>query len=574
MVVPLVARCVAAALGAALVLTAWASVIGTLIVPRPVGHRLAHWVEWVVLAVYRRVTQGSADYRQRDRRLASQAAAILLSQLVAWLLIVLAGFTLLLWPFAQSGIASAFSDAGSSLFTLGYQEPPGTAPGILVFVAAATGLVIVALQVGYLPTLYAAFNRREIEVSLLNARAGVPCWGPELLARTHYALGSGTSTVNTLPDLYHSWERWAADVAESHSAYLSLVWFRSPRPLSSWVVSLLAVLDSAALYLALSPGAAPTVPARLCLRGGFDCLTRVAQAMGLDVPDAPDPATGIALTYAEFLEAVDRMREVGFVIERDPADAWPDFVGWRLNYEQAAYAIADEVDAVPALWSARGATRCPPSPRTARAASERGEQGNGGVPSLPELAGLVIAGGLLGDDVQAVPGVDEGDGAHQGGELLLVVVLGGIGPRVVGDAAARVGEAGALLGQLQRGPFGLGEDRGLAPGRDQVEPHRGLPGARGFLGVHVDAVGAAVDLAGADLHEFLGRGGQRRAREHLARRVEVLEELGSGVAAEEAETSFHSGRLTRSLAGTPRGRDSPARCDGNGQPGRSRAPRS
>ena len=351
MVVPLAARCLAAALGAALVLTAWASVIGTLIVPRPVGHRLAHWVEVVVLAAYRLVTQNIDDYRQRDRLLASQAAAILLSQLVAWLLIVLLGYTLLLWPFASAGIASAFSDAGSSLFTLGYQEPPGTAPSILVFFAAATGLVIVALQVGYLPTLYSSFNRREIEVALLNSRAGVPCWGPELLARTHYALGSGTSTVNTLPDLYDSWERWAADVAESHTTYLSLVWFRSPRPLSSWVVALLAVLDSAALYLALSPEAAPTVTARLCLRGGFDCLTRVAQAMGCAVPDAPDPSTGISLTYADFLAAVDRMREVGFTIERDPADAWPDFVGWRVNYEQAAYAIADAIDAVPALWS-------------------------------------------------------------------------------------------------------------------------------------------------------------------------------------------------------------------------------
>jgi hypothetical protein len=57
-----------------------------------------------------------------------------------------------------------------------------------------------------LPTLYSAFNRREDEVSLLNARAGVPTWGPELLARTHYALGSGTSTIDTLPDLYERWD--------------------------------------------------------------------------------------------------------------------------------------------------------------------------------------------------------------------------------------------------------------------------------------------------------------------------------------------------------------------------------
>ena len=163
---------------------------------------------------------------------------------------------------------------------------------------------MVALQIAYLPTLYAAFNRRETEVALLNARAGVPSWGPELLARTHYALGSGVSTLDTLPDLYAQWERWAADVAESHTTYLPLVRFRSPQPLSSWVTALLAVLDSAALFLALSPEAAPVVPARLCLRGGFQCFNRIARAMGFDIPDEPDPDAGISLTYQEFLDAV------------------------------------------------------------------------------------------------------------------------------------------------------------------------------------------------------------------------------------------------------------------------------
>jgi hypothetical protein len=130
-----------------------------------------------------------------------------------------------------------------------------------------------------------------------------------------------------------------------------LVRFRSPRPLSSWVIGLLAVLDSAALILALSPTSAPVVPARLCLRSGFLCFRQVARAMGFDVPDEPDPNGQISLSYQEFLDAVGRMREVDFPIDRDPAEAWPDFVGWRLNYEQAAYAVAAAVDAVPALWS-------------------------------------------------------------------------------------------------------------------------------------------------------------------------------------------------------------------------------
>ena len=351
MVIPLAARWVAAAVGILLVLTAWWSVTGTLIVPRPVSSWLTRSVDHIVNVVYRFLKDHLTDFRRRDRLLATQASAILLGQLAAWLTLSIAGYALVFWPFQHQGLGSAFADAGSSMFTLGFVKPASLLPTALVFTAAATGLVVITLQIAYLPSLYAAFNRRETEIALLNARAGVPSWGPELLARTHYALGSGVSTIDTLPDLYGQWERWAADVAESHTTYLPLVRFRSPRPLSSWVTALLAVLDSAALYLALSPKSAPVVPARLCLRGGFQCFRQIALAMGINVPDEPDPDAGISLTYEEFLEAIDRMRKVDFPIERDPKDAWPDFVGWRVNYETAAYAVAYALDAIPALWS-------------------------------------------------------------------------------------------------------------------------------------------------------------------------------------------------------------------------------
>jgi hypothetical protein len=351
MVVPLAVRWVAAAVGILLVLTGWQSVIGTLIVPRPVGSWLTRMVDGLVVAIYMAVTRPVADWVRRDRILATQAAATLVAQLGAWLAIFLAGYTLALWPSHGRSITSALTDAGSSLFTLGFAEPPGTTPAVVVFLAAATGMVVVALQVGYLPTLYAAFNRRETDVALLVSRAGVPSFGPELLARTYYALGSGVSTLDTLPELYQRWERWAADVAESHTTYLPLVRFRSPHPYSSWVISLLAMLDSAALILTLAPEEAPTVPARLFLRSGFTCLTRIARAMGMVVAAEADPEGGITLTYEEFLDAIARMHQVGFPTTRDPADAWPDFVGWRVNYESAAYWIAAAIDAVPAPWS-------------------------------------------------------------------------------------------------------------------------------------------------------------------------------------------------------------------------------
>ena len=87
--------------------------------------------------------------------------------------------------------------------------------------------------------------------------------------------------------------------------------------------------------------------ARLCLRGGFQCFGRIARAMGFDVPFEANPDAGITLTFEEFLDAVARLNDVGFKMTRDPADAWPDFVGWRINYEQAAYR------------SRRPSTRCP-----------------------------------------------------------------------------------------------------------------------------------------------------------------------------------------------------------------------
>ena len=359
MVMPMAGRIVAAVIGGLLVLSSMSSVIGTLIVSRQVSSRLTRWVDTAVDQTYQLVARHIGEYRPRDRLLATQAAAVLLSQLATWLIVAYVGFALLLWPFAAHGIVSAFIDAGSSMFTLGFAVPNGAVPAVVVFVAAAVGLVIITLQIAYLPTLYAAFNRRETEVALLNARGGFPSWGPELLARTHYALGTDMSSLDTMGDLYAQWERWAADVAESHTTYLQLVRFRSPQPLSSWVTSLLGVLDSAAMFLALSPKTAPEIPARLCLRAGFSCFNRIARAMGFDIPLEVDPDIGTSLTYGEFLDAVARMREVDFPIEREPEDAWPDFVGWRVNYEQGAYAVAAAVHAVPAMWSG---PRRPPEP--------------------------------------------------------------------------------------------------------------------------------------------------------------------------------------------------------------------
>jgi hypothetical protein len=347
-----VGRDLAAAAGVLLIASTGWSVLGTVVVPRRIRSRLPRAVAIAVDAIFHFIAERFDSYEPRDRILATEAPIQLIMQIVAWLAVFEIGFALLLWPFVgDAGLGGAFELAGSSLCTLGYVAPHDGAPAGLCDLAALMGLGTVALQIGYLPTLYAAFNRREALVTLLDSRAGVPSWGPEMLARSHYGLGTGVSSVGELPGLFEEWERWSADVAESHTTYLTLVNFRSPRALSSWVTAQLAVLDAAALYLSLLPDAPRAISARLCLRGGFTCLTAIARARGFDVPDEADPNDGIALTYEEFVDAIQRLADVNFPLERSSEEAWLDFVGWRVNYEAAAYAIARAVDAPPALWS-------------------------------------------------------------------------------------------------------------------------------------------------------------------------------------------------------------------------------
>jgi hypothetical protein len=363
-------RVLAGIVGTFIVLaTAW-SVLGTLIVPRRIRSRVPRAVFLVNRSVFQFLSDRAGSYERRDRILGIQAPVQLIAQVVAWLALYEVGFGLLIWAVDGSeNLGNALEQAGSALCTLGYLVPRVGGVAALSSLAALAGLGTVALQIGYLPTLYAAFNRREALITMLDSRAGVPSWGPELLARTHYGLGTGISAVGELPDLFEAWEQWSADVSESHTTYVPLVWFRSPRPLSSWVTAQLAVLDAAALYLALLPDASGLIQARLCLRGGFTCLGNISRALGIPVPEDADPSDGISLSYDDFVEAIDRLRQVDFPIQRSLEDAWEDFAGWRVNYEAAAYALAWAANAPPALWSGPrrrdGEPIAPLRPRTA-----------------------------------------------------------------------------------------------------------------------------------------------------------------------------------------------------------------
>ena len=344
-------RVVLALLGVVLILSTWTSVLTVLVVTRRSENRLRRVTSRSVRAVYALVTRRITSYAVRDRILAAQAATAIIVQLFAWLGLFYVGFALLIHGIDGRGFAHSFDQSGSSLFTLGYVGPAGTTLSLVSYLEAATGLIVVALQIGYLPTLYSAYNRREVEVTLLSARAGVPAWGPEILARTRFGFADSDEDGKQMDDFYLQWERWAADVAESHTNYPVLLSFRSPAKYSSWVVALLAVLDSAALWLALSPARAPASAARLVLQMGFGALQGIALTIGIEVDRDPDPDGELQLSWAEYCTGIERIASTSFRMDRSPEQAWPDFRGWRVNYESVAYAIAARLDAVPAPWS-------------------------------------------------------------------------------------------------------------------------------------------------------------------------------------------------------------------------------
>ncbi|MFF4800939.1 hypothetical protein ACFY1U_21465 [Streptomyces sp. NPDC001351] len=320
------------------------SVLRTLVVPRGLYSPLVFRLWWALRRLLR-IFAPRGGYDAIDRAQTWLAPLILIGMLVTWLGGALAGYGLLLHAVSGLSWGSSFREAGSSLLTLGFASGARLRLSALDFLAAATGPVLIALQIAYLPTLYAAYNRRELEVTLLQSRAGEPAWGPEILARQWLV-----DTETALPELYRAWERLASDMGESHSTYPVLVAFRSPRPYRHWLVGLVAVMDAAAVQLALTPRSAPP-EARLVLRAGFTALRDIARALRLPFDPDPAPNASVQLTFADFGAAADMLEAAGFHAERPTAEAWPHFRGWRVNYEAIAYALCRRCDAVPALWT-------------------------------------------------------------------------------------------------------------------------------------------------------------------------------------------------------------------------------
>lgn len=333
--------------GVVLLVSTLSSVVGTLVVPRGISSRASRWTDFLVDGLFDVAMRGMKDTRRREAASAWVGPVTLLVRLSVWVLLIWFAYALLLLPFA--GGASLWQ-AGSSLFTLGYSPPTNPISSAIDYAAAFTGVVVIGLQVGYLPTIYSTYNRREAEVTLLRSRAGVPSWGPELLLRTTWGV-SEVDRVQYLTDLFTTWERWAAEVGESHTTYVTLVRFRSPRALSNWATALIAVLDAAAIHLSVALKPEPSLSARLCLRMGSTALNQIAETMGLPHDSGPDPDRAISVNPDQFREALSMLREAGYPLEVDDDQAYAAFRSRRARYDTSALAIAKAIDAPPALWT-------------------------------------------------------------------------------------------------------------------------------------------------------------------------------------------------------------------------------
>jgi hypothetical protein len=339
-------------LGVVLWIATASSVLRTLVVPRG-SSAIVKWKNRLVVGGFRMVARRAPGYRGRDRVLLWASPICILSSLIMWLLMFFASYTLMLFSRSDLTLGASMREAGSSLFTLGFASNERNTLTALDFIAAATGPIVIGLLIGYLPTMYTAYQRRESEVTLLHARAGDPNWAPELLAR--HAMVANTARLD---DLWPTWEEWAAHVAESHTNFPVLIHMRSARPLRSWLVSLVCVMDAAAMRLALNPDLSQGAM-RVMLRQGIDCLRDLADVEQLPYDPDPQPDTPSQITLVEFVEVCEALAAVGYPIEVRPEVAYLDFRGWRANYEQIAYALAAAIDAVPAPWTG---PRRPPLP--------------------------------------------------------------------------------------------------------------------------------------------------------------------------------------------------------------------
>jgi hypothetical protein len=243
-------------LGVLLILTVLWEAFETIVLPRRVTRQFrltrlfyrSTWRPWVFLAGKRK------SRKKSDSLLSYYGPLSLLLLLAFWAVSLVFGFGLIHYGLHDklagmlfnSDFGNALYLSGTTLFTLGLGDvQPASAVGRFITVLeAGIGFGFLALVIGYLPVLYQAFSRREVTISLLDARAGSPPTAYEMLRRQ-----SGINGMEALTELLADWEIWSADLMESHLSYPALAYFRSQHDNQSWMASLTAILDVCALAM-------------------------------------------------------------------------------------------------------------------------------------------------------------------------------------------------------------------------------------------------------------------------------------------------------------------------------------
>ena len=341
--------------GAGVALVAWVlnDVFNTVILPRPTPARfrpaglLTRW-SW---RSWRRFADASKTPERREQRLGIFAPAVVMVLLGLWIVLLIVGFSLMLLALGD-GVEPRLTDLGAamyfaaiSLLTIGYGDyvPVEIGSRLVAVAAGGVGLGIVALTITYLFSLYANFQRRELQVVTLDARAGAPPSGTTLLA----TCAAFDDDAEELDHIFEEWERWSASVLESHLAYPILMFFRSTHDHESWVSAIGAILDATTLLLTTVEGG-PRGQATATRGIGAHLVEDIGRFFGFIVRDRP--LEGAMIERAEFDEARDRLRAAGYVLVPDVDAAWSEFARLRAEYAGPLNALAKYLDVPPAQW--------------------------------------------------------------------------------------------------------------------------------------------------------------------------------------------------------------------------------
>jgi hypothetical protein len=315
-------------------------VFQTIVVPRPSpGRRLTRYIVRPTWRLWRWLGERTkAEGLNRDGFYGLYAPGAAILGLIVWLVLLVFGYGLILFAIrgeldpAPANFGSALYFAGTSVLTLGYGDIVASGPlaRAVSLIAAANGLGLVALVITFLFSLFASYQRRERLVVTLSARAKAPPSAVTLL-EVYARLGM----VDQLPALFAEWEKWEAEVLDSHVAYPLLGYFRSSHDNVSWLSALGAVLDAAALVLTTIKGL-PRGQAELTKRGGAHLVEDISNIFGLQ-------GDGSIVDRGEFDEAYARLSRAGYELEdRDQA--------WR-NFERGRRTYAGRLEALAAHWA-------------------------------------------------------------------------------------------------------------------------------------------------------------------------------------------------------------------------------